>query len=423
MHLSNVLALHAVVFGAVSNAAVTSDPATAVYSLSAFAIGDWGTTVTPQSCCVRSASFNNYDVHAQDVVASLMNTEAGQTAVKPQAIMGHGDNFYWTGINSREARDSRFTTTFEDKYDGANLKSIPFVNVLGNHDFGGASYICSSGDNPAKCESTEALIQGLENKFRWQSEYVSPNDNRWILKDHFYVHRIANPATGVSIDIFNVDTNDADVHGAMQVCCQCYGYSNGNGAVCRSVGRGHQYCAGGNTGMFDTCMAKLSEWGANSRAQIAGLVKQSTATWKIVNAHHSPYNHYGPAGMNKWFDVLRNSGARVWFNGHTHAAKQDFSVPLGIHFFENGAGGGIQKESASGIPDYAASYIKNEWVYSGDEYGFMSVQASKEWLKVQYHTADQSWSFGNNFESTKIGGVVAKHCWYIPADGTEGRRC
>uniref|UniRef100_A0AAV1VK64 Calcineurin-like phosphoesterase domain-containing protein n=1 Tax=Peronospora matthiolae TaxID=2874970 RepID=A0AAV1VK64_9STRA len=423
MHTSKVLALHAVVLASVSETGASSDPATVPYPLCVFAIGDYGSTLARESCCVRSSSFNNYDVHAQDVVASLMNTEAGNIAAKPQAIIGHGDNFYWNGIISREARDSRFTSTFEDKYDGLNINTIPFVNVMGNHDYGGSSFVCNIGDNPSKCDSTEALIQGLENKFRWQSEYTSPNDNRWILKDHFYVHRVEDAATGVSIDIFNIDTNDADVHGAMQVCCQCFGYSNGNSGVCKSVGRGHEFCCGGDTGMFDTCMAKFTEWGDDSRAQIAEKVKQSTATWKVVNSHYSPYNHYAQKGMNKWFDTLRGLGVNVWINGHAHAEKHDFSVPLGIHFLENGAGGGIQKEPASGIPDYAAGFIKNEWSYSGDEYGFMSLQASWEWMKLQYHTADKSWSFGEDFNTTKIGGVETKHCWYIPLDGTEGRRC
>ncbi|KAE9069882.1 hypothetical protein PF010_g26500 [Phytophthora fragariae] len=413
------------IVGAVTGvaAAVTSDPATAAYSLSAFAIGDWGTTTFKGSCCSRSDSYSNYDVVAEDVVASLMNTEAGNAAVKPKVIMGHGDNFYWTGINSLEGRDSRFTTTFEDKFDGANIKTIPWVNVMGNHDYGGASYVCSSGDDNAKCESTDALIQGLESKFEWQSGYTSPNDNRWKLEDHFYVHRMEDPTTGVSMDIFNVDTNDADIHGAMQICCQCYGYSKGDSATCNSVGRGHKFCAGGDNEMFDSCMAKFSEWGDDSRAKIAEKVKQSTATWKIVNSHYGAYTHYVEPGMNKWFDVLRDSGVNVWLNGHTHGEKHDYSESLGIHFIENGAGGGSQKESASGIPAYAAPFVKNEWAYSGDEYGFISLQASKEWIKLQYHTADQSWVFGESLNATTVGGVATKYCWYIPADGKEGWKC
>ncbi|KAE8880091.1 hypothetical protein PF005_g26035 [Phytophthora fragariae] len=398
----------------------STDPTTAYYPVSAFAIGDWGTTPYKGSCCSRTTLYNNYDVVAEDVVASLMNTQAGSSAVKPKVIIGHGDNFYWTGINSRAGRDSQFTQTFEEKFDGANIKTIPWVNVLGNHDYGGASYVCENG---ARCANTAALLQGIDNKFNYQASYTSPNDNRWNLKDHFYVHRIEDPATGVSVDIFNVDTNDADIHGAMQICCQCYGYSNGDSATCRNVGRGHQYCCGGDNAMFDSCMAKFNAWGDDSRAKIAQQVKQSTATWKIVNSHYSAYNHYAEYNMKKWFDILRGSGVHVWLNGHTHGEKHDYSSSLGIHFFENGAGGGIQKESASGIPSYAVPYVKNLWTYGSNEYGFMSLQASKNWIKMQYHTADSNWQFRQNFQSTKVGGVQTKHCWYIPADGTQGRSC
>ncbi|EEY60710.1 uncharacterized protein PITG_21480 [Phytophthora infestans T30-4] len=66
-------------------ATVTSDPT----SVAAFAIGDWGTTVTKDSCCTRSKTFNNFDVVAEDVVSSLMNTQAGETDVKPKAILSH----------------------------------------------------------------------------------------------------------------------------------------------------------------------------------------------------------------------------------------------------------------------------------------------------------------------------------------------
>ncbi|ETM01600.1 hypothetical protein L917_01833 [Phytophthora nicotianae] len=409
--------------GATQGETATSDPASATYSLSAFAIGDWGTTVTKGSCCSRSATHNNYDINAEDVVANLMDIQAGKVGVKPKVIIGHGDNFYWTGINSLEGRDSRFATTFEEKFNGNNIKTIPWVNVLGNHDYGGASYVCNQGDNNAKCESTDALLQGLDNKFKWQSEYTSPNDNRWNLDDHFYVHRIEDPATGVSIDIFNVETNDADVHGAHLICCQCYGYSNGDSKGCNSVVRGDDYCCGGDTAMYDACYDKFAKWGQNSRKQLAEKVKQSNATWKIVNSHYGPYDHYAEAGMNKWFDVLRDSGIQAFLYGHTHGEKHDYSESLGIHFVENGAGGGIQKESASGLPPFATNYVKNKWSYTGDEYGFFSLEASKEWLKLQYHTTDNKWTFTEKFANTTIGGVATKHCWYIPADGTEGKAC
>ncbi|KAF1792870.1 Metallo-dependent phosphatase-like [Phytophthora cactorum] len=107
------------------------------------------------------------------------------------------------------------------------VDGLPFVNILGNHDYGGASYICSDGDNNAKCNTRDELIATLENKFKWQLEYTSPNDDRRVRKDHFYVYTIEDTDSGASIDIFNVDLGDAGIYAAPQVCCQCYGYSDG----------------------------------------------------------------------------------------------------------------------------------------------------------------------------------------------------
>ncbi|CAH0482219.1 unnamed protein product [Peronospora belbahrii] len=402
---------------------ITSDPTTATFSLCVFAIGDWGTTLYQDSCCTRSETYTNFDIVAEDVVASLMDTQASTLETDLKVILGHGDNFYYTGINSEKGRNSRFMSTFESKFKGKFLLNIPFCNVLGNHDYGGGSFICSYDDEPAKCGSVTEIIVGLENKFKWQQEYTSYNNERWVLKDHFYVYSIEDAESGVSIDIFNVDTGDADVHAALQVCCQCFGYSEGNDDSCKGVARGHKFCAGGDTEMYDACFAKFVEWSDDSRKQLAEKVATSTATWKIVNSHYSPHVHYDEEGMKEWFDVLEGSGIHVWMYGHTHGEKHDYSEPLGVHFVENGAGGGIQKESASGLTAYAAKYAKNMWTYSGNEYGFFSVKASEEWLKLQYHTADSSWSFGSSMNETTIGGVETKHCWFIPADGTEGKEC
>ncbi|KAE9075965.1 hypothetical protein PF010_g24092 [Phytophthora fragariae] len=403
--------------------AITSDPTSAKYTLSAFAIGDWGTTVTQDSCCSRSSTYNDYDVNAEDIVASLMDQQASAASAPPKCVLSHGDNFYWTGIDSEGSRDSRFSTTFEDKYDGDNIKNVPWVNVLGNHDYGGASYICSDDEGLAKCSSADELVKALNNKFSWQSGYTSPNDNRWVLKDHFYVYSIEDKDSGVSIDIFNVDAGDASTHAAQQTCCQCYGYADGSDKKCKNVARGDKLCCGGDTEMFDACFDKFTEWSDDSRKQLAKEVAASTATWKIVNSHYSPYAHYDEAGMKKWFDVLEGSGIQLWMNGHTHGENHDYSSTYKIHFVDNGAGGGIQKESASGIPEYASADVEALWTYGGHEYGFMSVEASEEWLKLQYHTADDSWSFEESFKSTTRGGVATKHCWYIPVNGGAGKEC
>ncbi|KAF4316140.1 hypothetical protein BBO99_00008882 [Phytophthora kernoviae] len=248
------------------SSSITSDPTTVSYSLADFAIGDWGSTVTQDSCCTRSSPYNDYDINADDSVANIMNQQAGDADVPPKIIISYGDNCYWTDINSDDGRDICFTTTFEDKYDGDNIKTIPWANVLGNHDYSGPDYICSDlDDGTATCASSTELVTALKNKFSWQSMYS-----------------FGVSTSGVSIGIFNVDLGDADTHGSSQTCCECYGYVCADDDTCDNISRGDDACC------------------------------------------------------------------------------------------DNGAGGGIQKESNSGITTYA-DYVENVWTYDGTEYGFFSL--------------------------------------------------
>ncbi|KAG3174483.1 hypothetical protein C6341_g9748 [Phytophthora cactorum] len=362
---------HATVTLAAQTSAQVSDPATAKYSVSVFGIGDWGATTYKGSCC--GSNSNNYDLNSQEVVATLMNIEAG-ASLKPKAVLAHGDNFYWNGINYLAERDGRFAASFESKYDGDNIKSVPWVAVMGNHDYGGSDYICSSGDKLVPCNNTAELFQGLENKFKWQSEYTSPNDNRWAMDGRFYVHRVKDPATGVSIDIFNVDTNDND-HGAELICCQCCGYAKTDSSGCNTITRKGKYCFDGDKAMFDTCKAKFAKWGNESRTQLAKLAAKSDATWKIVNSHYSPYDHYAEPGMKKWFDALRNSGVRAFC-----------TATLMLR----------------------STTIRRQWGSTSSR-TVLVVAASTDWMKLQYHTADNKWNFTEKWEDTTIGGVVTKH--------------
>ncbi|TYZ57807.1 hypothetical protein PybrP1_007489 [[Pythium] brassicae (nom. inval.)] len=403
---------------------VETDPLQETYAIAALAIGDWGRTVQKEggSCCQRRKSYSALDLNAMEYTASLLGLAAEQTQPKPAVIIGHGDNFYWTGLQSRTDQAYRFHETFESKYADASLRGIPWVNVLGNHDYGGASFLCSSGDVPAQCGSTHEMLASLRQKFTLQAEYVSPNLNRWVLKDHFYIHRVEDAAANITIDIFNIDSNDADSHGASQICCQCYGYSGGDDDACEQVIRGHKYCAGGDGGMYDACMAQLKEWGQDSREQLAVAAKASTATWKIVNTHYSPYNHFAPQRAQEWREVLDGLGIHLFMYGHTHGEKHDYAS-FKTHFIENGAGGGIQNESPSGIPPFAEDYVQKVWAAGGYPYGVFALSVSRNWLQLRFLTFDDAWVMQTELSASRVGGVATKHCWFIPNHGGKGISC
>jgi tartrate-resistant acid phosphatase type 5 len=70
------------------------------------------------------------------------------------------------------------------------------------------------------------------------------------MEGHYYVKTVKQ--NGVTVDIFNLDTNEASAHGATQVCCQCFSYRGNNKDVkCNEIDKGSPYCAGGNMDMYN----------------------------------------------------------------------------------------------------------------------------------------------------------------------------
>ncbi|GLD95774.1 hypothetical protein PINS_up004452 [Pythium insidiosum] len=143
-----------------------TDPHNETFTVSALAIGDWGRTIIKEggSCCQRRKSYTVQDYNAMEYTASLLGLAAAQVQPKPSVVIGHGDNFYWTGLQSANDQAYRFHETFETKYADSSLQGIPWVNVVGNHDYGGASFVCSEGDVPSKCKSTDELLTSLAQK-------------------------------------------------------------------------------------------------------------------------------------------------------------------------------------------------------------------------------------------------------------------
>ncbi len=79
-----------------------------------YVIGDWG----------RKGKYH------QTKVAEAMNKCAA--IAKPQLIVSTGDNFYTFGVKS--TKDKLWKKSYEDIYNGANIKDVDWYPVLGNHD-------------------------------------------------------------------------------------------------------------------------------------------------------------------------------------------------------------------------------------------------------------------------------------------------
>ncbi|KAF1320352.1 Tartrate-resistant acid phosphatase type 5, partial [Globisporangium splendens] len=386
---------------------------TATYSLHALAIGVRGVDLGLDSCCnrYRSTGVDNAeyykDQQAQQNVAHLLSFSAKK--LKPKVIIGHGDNFYWNGLGSDDVA-YRFQNSFEAYYNQDSLIDVKWVNVAGNHDYGGAMFICGRWDNQiVECTSKADLLKQLDEKF---------THTRSV-----YVETIKDADTGVTVDIFNVDTNAVTVHGEEQICCHCYGYETkyGGDASCNNVDRGHPLCVGGHTNMVDACLAKLEEWQADSLRQLFRDAKASTATWKVVNSHYSPHSHVAPPMMQEWNNVLAATGVHLFMNGHTHTESHEYG-DFKTHFVTNGTSGGTQSGSIGGPPDYATN-INTVWIGHDTPYGIFELYFGKQQMKLQFITFDDAWQFKESSADTVKGGGQVGHCWLIPKDGSKGEEC
>ncbi|OQS05832.1 calcineurin-like phosphoesterase [Thraustotheca clavata] len=421
-----------------------SDPEKDPAIITMLAVGDWGSTTgkissasadgagPPGSCCKlytngaidTTKPRYNVDFFSQLYVADIMAKSAGKLDPRPSRIIGHGDNIYWDGAGPDDIQ-YRMEETFEKVYNQPELAGIKWVNVAGNHDIGGSEYICGDKDNNFReCKDTAEMLKYLNLKFTLQANYQSPNNNRWLMKDHYYVESVEKD--GVTVEIYNLDTNHAESHGASQVCCQCYGYSKklstGNSdKQCTNVLAGDKLCAGGDVGMYKACMDLIEKWGQDSMDQAARDMAKSNATFKIINTHYSPHFHMAEDRMMRWYNLTKSFNVHAWFNGHTHGFNHDVAK-WGTHFFENGGGGGIITETSTQGNN---KFLNPLWVAGGNPYGFMELSFSKDWLKVQFASFDKSWSFGGfNLAATNRGGVAKGHCWYIPRiTGTLGVKC
>ncbi|KAI9919811.1 hypothetical protein PsorP6_017411 [Peronosclerospora sorghi] len=283
--------------------------------------------------------------------------------------------------------------------------------------------------------TADELVKYLKLKFQLEQEYKSPNSDRWKLSDHYYVENFKS--NGVSVDVFNIDINFADSHGVMQICCQCYGYIKKKklsvaeakklGNTCNDRTPGGELCAGGcaggSTEIYNAWADTIKKLCDDSLKQIKEDLKKSTATWKVTNSHYSQHFHMSEDKMRgEWFIITKEGGDHVSLNGHTHGLNHDISN-WGTHFYENGGGGGIQSETSCMPPELAEKYVEHAWISSGNPYGFFMLHFSEEWIKTEFFTFDNSWTFSANKEEIKKGGYQKGHYWHVPVTVSAGKEC
>ncbi|OQR99607.1 hypothetical protein THRCLA_21807 [Thraustotheca clavata] len=386
----------------VSSSTPSSDISKESFDFHAFGIGNWAPVALPESKAYRT------DSAVQKSIAELMAATA--KIMPPQFILSHGGNLLLSGGQVKRA--AQFDTLFTKIYADESLSTAPWLNVMGDVEYGGGNYLCSNYSTEAtspfiSCSSNTAMLRGLKAKVRHieRSRHHKAsseiNDTRWILRDQLY--KYSAHSNGIVIDSFHLNLIVPKT--AHVICCQCFGYG-GSCPKLHEIDNFDEFpksCAGGHESWYEDCRDTFDEAMDDAFDALKEALQLSSATWKIVHAYSSGLHDIPSSDQSKWFQLLNQFNVQLWINGHSrqasHSIFQTNSTHSPIHFWTNGLGGGQ-------LP-LAQKKMKAMWSDVKD--GFLTLSFSTLWAKVQYLSPSTN---------------DPLYCYYIPQSGLgSGQNC
>jgi len=292
------------------------------------------------------------DDQPQILVAEAMKARAANNT--PVLVLNAGDNFYWGGIEKNcgtpmdvlsYTAHHQFDQVFESIYTGPGLESVPWLSVLGNHDWGGRVF-------------NNGWDQQIA--YTWKSR-------RWIMPAAYYTARAEFPDQDFSVDFFMVDTNVLDakepyVDPEHNICGMAYNKADAN---CSSQGGPES---------VETCTAWFRDLWNEQVPWLEQSLSRSTADWQIMLTHfpcnEAPIpNYYAKLHLEFGLDLL--------VTGHRHDQELDDPGKYGgLTCFVTGGGGGISSEATPNEEE------KTDW-YGEGQYGFYDLTISKEKILVE----------------------------------------
>lgn len=326
---------------------------------SIFVIGDWGSTL-PNHITFAG---NGWDAKAQYSVAGVFKDRA--TWAKPQYVLNVGDNFYVEGLehscnappsDNQGAIYGAFSANWQQMY--GPLAKIPWLSVLGNHDYGGWR---------------------MDKGWPQQIGFSFLNHN-WIMPARYFMKRMAH--SNFNIDYFMIDSNafDAKNPGENPDHNICGKHNYGGIGTCDRNG-GPPNIEGCRS-WFWASYAVQKQW-------LEEKLAKSDATWKVVVTHF-------PCGYDgAWYKGLKAKyGLDLLVTGHRHQQELwwpgtkskyvrsfmeteswDGSAPA---CFVTGGGGGIVSQKF-GYADYGWDLL---W------YGFFHLTVSKYQMSIELVDTD-----------------------------------
>lgn len=345
-----------------------------------FGIGDWGGDTAghvwwnAKSAHGQSGKHGPADDWAAKYVGRQMKTLADK--VKPDFVLNAGDNFYPGGINQNcmaNWNSSDPTHQFTDVFGGVTpvygegVGDIPWLSVLGNHDYGGFKF--NSG---------------------WDQQIYhtwSGADN-WRLPAQYWHQHVKY--AGFSVDVFMLDSNFPDT-GAASDSNMCD--SKQGPWTCWSLAR-------------DGCAVYFHQLWKDGVAWLEQKMQETISdgdgpNWRILLTHFPPSFWGSTPEVSKIAELHQKYGFHLVFTGHTHGQEFWFggSAKMDVNWIISGGGGGISSESppsldgkdlAYGFVDFKISSkdLTVEFFSWGGEDGlFQEPMISKKILQSQPRTA------------------------------------
>jgi len=328
-----------------------------------FGIGDWGgdkagghTWLNPGHCAGPGEENSNArpcadsDHWAQKYVARQMNSFAPTS--KPDYVINVGDNWYPGGITTGCGADGnhpkatqQWSWGFEALYNGPELKGKPWMGVLGNHDYGGRSF-----------------LDGWD-----QQIFITWDRTDWLLPAQFWSRRVQYE--DFAIEYFFLDSNHIDTR----------------------TDPGHDICQGSGTcwGMTkDNCPTMLNKAWMDGIAMTKAGMAASTAEWHIVVTH---FPAQAMVIQPEIKDLDAKYGIDLMITGHNHI--QDCGSGYGgsnISWIVQGGGGGVTTDAGPSEHDGG--------------YGFVDYQISRTDLTASLY----SWGGPNGDFKTALKTLAVK---------------
>eukprot|EP00930_Biecheleria_cincta_P040325 TRINITY_DN27633_c0_g1_i1.p1 TRINITY_DN27633_c0_g1~~TRINITY_DN27633_c0_g1_i1.p1 ORF type:complete len:421 (-),score=80.11 TRINITY_DN27633_c0_g1_i1:176-1438(-) len=355
-----------------------------------FSIGDWGQQPhqifppnggsmhnscdhQPQAkrCQKDSDEWNREESAQRNVMEQMLQVAKNQSI---SWVVNVGDNFYFDGVAS--TWHWHWRTSFEEMY-ADKVFHVPWLSVLGNHDYGGD---CCAKDLFGGAHGALSLL-GVGDahptaQFDYDSEktwtWPDSKKSRWVMP-YFNWTKVMDLGP-YKVQFFAIDSNVADM---TKQCLRCGGCTN-SGQHPEVLKRG---CPAG-TGdqcqcFFERLFHDQLDW---LELELKASQRDGQIVWRFVIQHH-PWNFInGPSG-ERLLALLETYKVQVVFAGHVHSMRHDI-IQHTTAMVMTGSSGGYQYDGGTAP---AGSTVGNTiWSSNFLDYGFAHLEMTKQQLKVTY---------------------------------------